>query len=375
MMRRTTALLAAAVTMVWLAAGCADRGAREAGEAGAFAGIEKKHERGPLQVVVRVSPREPTIADTIELALEVTISEDYAVTMPSFGEKLEQFGIRDFRESQPRLVEDGRTRTVRTYQLEPFLSGDYVIPPMTFTFSKKETGTAAAADDAAGATAAGTDADADAGDQHTLETEELKLTVRSLLDEKKEALVIHDIAPPVSLEKPGTAALWRNLGLALAGVAVLAALVVWLVKRRRKRDEAPPPIPAHEWAFRQLEQLVTDDLPRKGELKAFYQRISDILRRYIENRFGLHAPEQTTEEFLEELRGSSKLPPVHRSSLKEFLQHCDLVKFAGHAPGTEEIQRTFDACKHFIIETRSDAATVGQGDGVDAHPAGQAAHT
>ena len=321
-----------------------------------FEGIQRNHERGPLQVVVRVSPKEPTIADQIELALEVTVDEDYSVEMPSFGEKLEQFGIRDFRDSQPQLVEGNRTRTVRSYELEPFLSGDYVIPPMKFAFSKKDSGTEAASDTE--------------HEQHILETEELKLTVRSLLDETKKELVIHEIVPPVSLEKSSRAGLWKTIGLVMAGVVGGGAFLVWLIKRRKKQIDLPPPVPAHEIAFGQLEQLVADDLPRKGEIKTFYQRISDILRHYIENRFGLHAPEQTTEEFLDALRNSPKLPPVHQPALKEFLQHCDLVKFADFEPTTEDIQRTFDSCKHFIIETQSEAATVDQasvgGDEVNA---------
>ncbi|MCB1098901.1 MAG: hypothetical protein KDN22_25230 [Verrucomicrobiae bacterium] len=310
-----------------------------------FEGIEQKQERGPLQVIVRVSPKEPTIADKIELALEVTVDEDYAVDMPTFGEKLEQFGIRDFSESQPKLVDGNRMQTVRTYELEPFLSGDYEIPPMKFSFARKSTSP---------------DAVADASEEHTLETEPLKLTVRSLLDENKASLVIHEIAPPVSLEKPGIAGLGAKIGGGIAALALIAGAAIWLVRRKKKEVFTPLPVPAHELAFQQLEQLVADDLPRKGEIKMFYQRISDILRRYIENRFGLHAPEQTTEEFLAELRSSPKLPPVYQVSLREFLQHCDLVKFADHSPTTEDIQRTFDSCKHFIIETQSEASTVAE---------------
>ncbi|MGK0188225.1 MAG: hypothetical protein ACI9R3_004017 [Verrucomicrobiales bacterium] len=337
----------AVVALLALLSACKDDPSVSANSDETFAGIEEKHERGPLQVVVRVSPKEPTIADRIELALEVTIDENYSVEMPSFGDKLEQFGIRDFRESQPRLVDGNRTRTVRTYELEPFLSGEYQIPPMQFTFTKKEEDNAAAED-------------------HQLETEPIKLTVSSLLDEKKDALVIHEIAPPVSLERPSAAPFWSKMGAAIAAVIALCAVACWLLRRRKKKIDLPPPVPAHEIAFQQLEQLVADDLPRKGEMKIFYQRISDILRRYIENRFGLHAPEQTTEEFLQELRDSPKLPPVHQAPLKGFLQHCDLVKFADHEPTTEDVQRTFDACKHFIIETQSEASTVPQPAVIDA---------
>ena len=329
------AILAATLSLV---SGC-DHGKTTGKSTAEAKGIEKTFERGPLKVVVRVSPEEPTIADSIQLSLEVTADEDYVVDLPSFGENLEQFGITDFSETQPQLVDGNRKRTTRSYELEPFLSGEYVIPPMKFAFRSPTTG--------------------DSNDaEHELETEEIKLTVSSLLDETKAGLQIHDIAGPVSLEPPSRAWLWWTFGGTLAGLMLLTVIIVWFVRRRGKKVYLPPPVPAHEIAFRQLEQLVAEDLPRKGEVKPFYQRISDILRHYIENRFGLHAPDQTTEEFLALMQASPALPPVYQGLLKEFLQHCDLVKFAEHVPSTEDIQRTFDACKNFIIETQAADVTV-----------------
>jgi len=80
-------------------------------------------------------------------------------------------------------------------------------------------------------------------------------------------------------------------------------------------------IPAHEIAFRALQELVADNPAEKGEVKLFYQRLSHILRCYIENRFSLHAPEQTTEEFLDNLRSSEDLNRRYNSLLKSFLEH------------------------------------------------------
>jgi hypothetical protein len=78
------------------------------------------------------------------------------------------------------------------------------------------------------------------------------------------------------------------------------------------------------------------------------------LRRYIENRFGIHAPGQTTEEFLswQSRHADSALERRHQLLLTQFLKHCDLVKFAELQPSEAEIQKTFDACKEFILETR-----------------------
>ena len=97
---------------------------------------------------------------------------------------------------------------------------------------------------------------------------------------------------------------------------------------------------------------MAENLVEKGEVKRFYQRISDILRRYIERRFGINAPEQTTEEFLAGIKTRHDFPETYHALIKSFLTRCDLVKFAEHQPTTENIQQIFDSCKDFIIGTQ-----------------------
>ena len=83
---------------------------------------------------------------------------------------------------------------------------------------------------------------------------------------------------------------------------------------------------------------------------SLFSAIRRILRRFLENRYGLHAPEQTTEEFLADLRARDTLDAGRKALLGEFLQHCDLIKFANQTPTNDQIQRTFDTCKRFIVE-------------------------
>jgi hypothetical protein len=254
------------------------------------------------------------------------------VKLPAFGEKLEQFGIVDYRTGQPELTGPGRVRLRRAYVLEPFLSGTYKVPAMTVQFWAK-------GDDA---------------NPHRIETEEFEVQVTSLLPEDLSNLTIADIAPP--LELPRTP--WRWAWLSAAGlglVAALAWLLLWCEHRRRRRATEAARIPAHDIAYLELQRLVAENLVEKGEIKRFYLKISGILRRYIENRFCLHAPERTTEEFLAELGAGNALDGRHRTLLCTFLTHCDLVKFAEHQPSTAEIQRTFDSCKAFIAQTQERA--------------------
>lgn len=292
-------------------------------------GLEKTFERGPVKVTVRLDKKEPTLADRLKLELEVLSEASVKVTMPPAGTELSSFGVVDYTTSQPELRAEGRLRQTRTYVLEPFLSGKYEIPPLVFTFTR------------------------DGEPEHRLETEAIPIEVRSLLPEDARNLDIHDIAGPVDLPRPALpwpailSAVLLTLGLAAGG---------WWWWRFRLRDQqaGPAPRPAHEIAFEALRGLVGEDLPGAGRIKEFYQRLSAILRRYIEDRFGVHAPGQTTEEFLswQSRHAESALDHRHQALLTEFLKHCDLVKFAELQPSEAEIQKTFDACKAFILETQ-----------------------
>jgi hypothetical protein len=133
----------------------------------------------------------------------------------------------------------------------------------------------------------------------------------------------------------------------------------WLLLRsRRAKGVTGSYVTAHEIAYRNLEALVARNLIEQGLIKEFYERISGVLRYYVEHRFSLHAPDRTTEEFLVELQTTDVLSPSDKEVLTEFLTHCDLVKFAKHDPTTEQIQRTFDLVKSFIEKTKSDEAKV-----------------
>ena len=138
------------------------------------------------------------------------------------------------------------------------------------------------------------------------------------MPEKMAELKMHDIAPPVGL--PRSYNPWMVAAIAGGALAVLS-LSGFLIYRRRKAAGpiSAVRIPAHEIAYEELSNLVSQDLIEKGEIKRFYQGISDILRRYIENRFGLAAPEQTTEEFLNSLRDSTGIIAQYKSLLQNFL--------------------------------------------------------
>ena len=114
-----------------------------------------------------------------------------------------------------------------------------------------------------------------------------------------------------------------------------------------------PELPAWEKAYQQLEALRQENLLDKGLFKEFFTRVADIARHYMENRFDIHAPHMTTEEFLSYLAMSGHLNENQKVALKEFLNSCDMVKFAKYDPTTTEALKNFDCARKLIDETKT----------------------
>lgn len=162
---------------------------------------------------------------------------------------------------------------------------------------------------------------------------------------------IKDIKPPVNF--PPNYTLLIILGIILLAAAVFF-LVRFLLRRIKKRAaiKAVSKKPAHIIAREALALLKGKNLPAQGKVKEYYIELSDIIRHYIEERFQISAPDMTTEEFLFNLYQADQLNQSHKELLKEFLNLCDIVKFAKYGPTEEEIEESFVAADRFIGETK-----------------------
>ena len=164
-----------------------------------------------------------------------------------------------------------------------------------------------------------------------------------------------------ALEAPGDPFAARPRTLLWLGIAGLALLLLaggFLLLRRRSRLPAPGAIavPAHTKALRALARLRNAGRTTPAQIEAYYVEVSNVLRTYLEERFGLRAPECTTEEFLRELEGGDQLAREHRAELERFLSQCDLVKFAAVVPTENDHLATFALAEAFVERTRPDRA-------------------
>ncbi len=156
-----------------------------------------------------------------------------------------------------------------------------------------------------------------------------------------------ELAAPIRGPVEIAAGRWWWYVLAALGAGLTLWLVAWLF--RRGRAEAPePPLPPHDWALRELERLEAERLPARGEFGRFFTRLSDIARHYVEQRWGISAPEQTTQEFLRAARAHPELAGGHEGTLGRFLRAADMVKFAAVRPAAEECDGALDLIRGFV---------------------------
>jgi hypothetical protein len=284
---------------------------------------------GPVTTTVVVTPKSPLIGDIMSLTLTVEAKDGVELTMPKSREAFSRFEITD--EDQGREAIDGGERHTQSYKIQTSSSGRLRIPPMRLVFVDTRPGEEAS------------------GEERELLTEEIAILVRPVLSgEEATDATLRPIRRP--LEEHLGPSLWQRYWWAfLGGPLLLATLVAGLIWRRgRKAVQISP----YERASVALSELEAGGLPDEEARDYWYVELSSIVRRYLEDRFALRAPELTTEEFLRVAQRSVLISSEHKALLSSFLADCDQVKFAGYAPGEEESRSVLAAARRFLLETR-----------------------
>ncbi len=151
-------------------------------------------------------------------------------------------------------------------------------------------------------------------------------------------------------------------------IIIVTGALIWLAVRyvRNMRRSANgvqhiiEPDPAHIIAFRELEKLREEQLWQKGDIKSYYTRLTEILRQYLENRYGVFSLEMTTRETLERLIKTGFKKNGNYNRLKGVLTSADLVKFAKYNPEPSEHESLFQASWDFVMATKEEPEPVVQ---------------
>lgn len=143
--------------------------------------------------------------------------------------------------------------------------------------------------------------------------------------------------------------IWVLLGLA----AVALAVVLYLLYKKNGPNIFVPrkPEPPYDKAIRRLDALKASGKITSASSKVYFTELTDILRQYIDGRFGINAMEMTTTDILRSLRQNQETR-LTAEQIQQVLSLADFVKFAAVRPPQEDAQKTFNTVYRFVQDTK-----------------------
>ncbi len=144
--------------------------------------------------------------------------------------------------------------------------------------------------------------------------------------------------------------IWILLVIVLVGGGIFVYFK-WLRKGKLPLVPTKKPIPPYELAVQELMKLKEQKLCEQGLEKEYYTRLTDILRSYLENRFGINAMEMTSTQILRALseNDQTRLP---RKYMTEVLKVADFVKFAKVRPLPDDNIQAYKSAMQFVEDTK-----------------------
>jgi hypothetical protein len=284
---------------------------------------------GPVELTIRLGGLTARLSDYVVFELHATAPAGYELEWPERAALGTEFEVWDVQPAGPIAQPDGRQRWELRARLEVLTPGRHEIPAAQVRYRK-----------------------VGGSDWQTARTEPVAIEFRG---DVPESAGLETAKPnPAPLDWPANlGAMVAGIGLGLVAVVATGWIAWWLWRRRRPPGATAPRIAPHQKALQALAELQRAGWVERDDFDAYYTRLSDIVRHYIEDRFGLRAPEQTTEEFLAGIEDSLDLSPAQRHLLARFLERCDMVKFARGRPDRGEAHTALDSARNFVVETAS----------------------
>ncbi len=277
--------------------------------------------RGDVRVTVASKPDRVDVARAFFVTLTIEAPAGKKLELPDLRDRFRGFAVTEDFPEEPLVGSDGRvSRTSRwrlvpepcakKYGVKPFVVGDFYTAPVTF--------------------------------EGPVARE--VVTGGMEIDPQKDL-------PPLS---------WRLAGRVAAALALLAVFVfavVWVVRKIREMVRVHKMSPIQR-AFYELDKLLKRGLPGRGFYKDFYVELTMVVRRYVERKYGVKAPNMTTEEFLR-ATGDGAQALGNRDALRKFLESADLVKFAGVEATPEMADSATDSARGYLSADDKDAVSRG----------------
>ncbi len=260
-----------------------------------------------IKVTAEVDKAFLTIGDPVTYTVTVEHAPDIQIlsNIPApDSDILEIKKVEDLNKKGKKTILSGKKFILTTYRL-----GEFILGPVTIQYRKEGLPI------------------------KSLQTNKLYLTVKSVAEGESQE-DIRDVKKVVPFKWRMGKFLWTLLTLAL----LTAGYFLFRFLRGQKIALVPsaPPLTPEEEALLHLGELYESDLLKRGLIKAYYLRLSEILRVYFEKRYGILAVESTTFEILRALKPQHPDSALYQK-IQYVLEAADLAKFAKWVPTAPEV--------------------------------------
>ena len=226
------------------------------------------------------------------------------------------------------LKEAGKFRLEKAYYLTQFDEGKYTIPQQKIQISHKD-----------------------------FYTDSLLVEVHNVaVDTLKQPL--YDAKPIAEVTSPSSSHLWLWI-VGIVALLLTAAALYFFVFRKKKlsAEEERKKLPPFERAIQDLKDLQNSKYLIESQHKAYYTRLTDIVKEYLEDEVHILAKESTTDELLAKINDLQQTGKLHLSAetisnLKRVLQNADLVKFAKSKPSDNNAEYDRETIERVVIKTK-----------------------
>ena len=293
-----------------------------------------------------VQPSEILIGEQALINLQVIAPKDMEILFPVYQDTIVNgLEVLSMGNSDTTIVDNVRTINVK-YLVTSFDSTLYYIPSMPIsdgvdTIYSNSFGLKVTAPELKDSTLAYLER-MKAGETDSIDFNELQL---------------NDIKPiqkaPFSW-KDLLSLLWIPL-IILILLAIIGAIIYLIIKKNKKGYffTPPPLLPPHLRAMKSLDKIKEEKIWQQERYKEFYTQLTDVLRRYINERYGINSLEMTSGEILSIIRTKAEEDSVY-NNLKQVLSVADLVKFAKYKPFNDENDLSLMNSYFFVNQTKED---------------------
>ena len=258
-------------------------------------------------------------SNTILIGEQINLHISNTVENTEIWPNYKEFLTEDIEVIETSKIDTNNGIISQSFTLTAWDSGSYYIPPIKFSEENK--------------------------------TEGILLNVQSI--ELEENAKLKDIKKPFN-EPIGWSDIWPFLFVILIILLAIYVLKKYVFKKEKKKEKRKPIVIIRPdiTALEQLNKLENAEIWQKGDIKNYYSQLSEIIRRYCENRFQFIALEITTDEILIEL--AEEINTKEITKLKILLERADLAKFAKSKPGKNENIQSMLLAKEFVNNTKGE---------------------